>query len=264
MDVIETEPESFNPYQFVYNNPFVYSDPTGMIASMGEFNASQVIQNILRNIQRRSVQETKDYVLNELGESATSIVTRGLDRFLPLELFDKPLVDSFKSKGSKWDIFELIVTDAICSMFNIPSFAWFGTRIDKNGRPIDNGKGCGVLDAENSLPLIPAGTSNNSADFLFSTIAPRELKLTPSLGKKGLLSGDLKFSVKTMYERYIDNRDRSGQWSVFRKHAKGFQWVPINYFFTWNPGPRGQSQEKRLIQESARRGVIMFITSLKQ
>ncbi|MEM9541187.1 MAG: hypothetical protein AAGA60_16995 [Cyanobacteria bacterium P01_E01_bin.42] len=98
---------------------------------------------------------------------------------------------------------------------------------------------------------------------LFYIFLP-DLILTPSLGRKSFLLGDAKFSVTTLHNRYIEDGDPTGQWKTFRKHAKGFQWIPINYFLTWSQGPRGQAKEKELIRESANKGVIMFITSLKQ
>ena len=49
VDIIETVPESFNPYQFVYNNPYIYSDPTGMI-SIVEIQSAFTIERILQSI----------------------------------------------------------------------------------------------------------------------------------------------------------------------------------------------------------------------
>ena len=47
VNIIETEPESFNPYQFVYNNPYIYNDPIGMF-TITELNAASKIQDSLQ------------------------------------------------------------------------------------------------------------------------------------------------------------------------------------------------------------------------
>jgi RHS repeat-associated protein len=61
VDIIEMAPESFNPYQFVYNNPYVYSDPTGMI-TLTELNAAQNMQSILANIRTYAGNQAKEYL----------------------------------------------------------------------------------------------------------------------------------------------------------------------------------------------------------
>jgi RHS repeat-associated protein len=268
VDIIETEPESFNPYQFVYNNPYIYSDPTGMITSISELVSTQKIQDILSSIKTQSYSQAKQYALDELGESFTGIISNVLDRLLPFEIFDNPLVDAFGNKGKVWDIFEYIVTDAICKVFGNPDFIWFGTKLETNGKPFDNGVGCGILNPDNSgnikLPLVPAGGSKNSADFLFTKVAPLNLSSGKTSTKKSFLLGDFKFSVKTMYERYIEKGDKSRQWSTFRNHAKRFQWVPVNSFITWSAGPKKDNLEQKLARVSAQDGVIMIITSLKR
>ena len=53
IELIEMEPESSNPYQFVYNNPYVYSVPTGMM-TITEATASQIVSDILATIRAQT------------------------------------------------------------------------------------------------------------------------------------------------------------------------------------------------------------------
>jgi RHS repeat-associated protein len=50
VDIIQIAPESFNPYQFVYNNPYIYSDPTGMF-TITELNAAENMQTALSTVR---------------------------------------------------------------------------------------------------------------------------------------------------------------------------------------------------------------------
>jgi RHS repeat-associated protein len=56
IELIDMEPESSNPYQFVYNNPHVYSDPTGMF-SIIELNTTLNLQDTLRSIAGEQVRQ---------------------------------------------------------------------------------------------------------------------------------------------------------------------------------------------------------------
>lgn len=73
IDIVETEPESFNPYQFVYNNPLVYSDPTGMF-TMIEINASIETQKILNGIQAQIVNQARQYFIDQAKGVAGNLI----------------------------------------------------------------------------------------------------------------------------------------------------------------------------------------------
>jgi RHS repeat-associated protein len=83
VDVQQQSVEAFNPYQFAYNNPLIYSDPSGLF-SISEFGAAQSIQNTLTSIVQRSVGSyAKDYVIQKLGDALGNVVLSGLNAFLP-------------------------------------------------------------------------------------------------------------------------------------------------------------------------------------
>jgi RHS repeat-associated protein len=46
VDPNEQQPEAMNSYQAMYNNPYIYSDPSGQV-TLTDLNMSQVIQDIL-------------------------------------------------------------------------------------------------------------------------------------------------------------------------------------------------------------------------
>ena len=114
VDIIETEPESFNPYQFVYNNPYIYSDPTGMF-TMIEINTSLKTQDILRASQQYVTNQAKEYFVD---------AAKGLVRDLFQEAF-RPLLPNFwmsnildnYGPSDQGNIFESFVKDQICRFF---------------------------------------------------------------------------------------------------------------------------------------------------
>jgi RHS repeat-associated protein len=258
VNIIETEPESFNPYQFVYNNPYVYSDPEGLMA-MSEINVSKLIQDILNNIERQSVNEIKDRVLEKLGETVTGIVTRGMDKVMPYNLFETPLVDAFGSRqGRYWDIFEWMAVDAICRIFgDVSQIIHLQVSFyDDTGKPADNGISCSAGSDPDRIGEPYRYGSRSSLDYVFKQTAPTERK------RDGLLSGDVKMSVSKLFASYVTPGTQTTQWNNAKRFAKKSQYVPINLFVTWNGGKQDESDERRMIRESAQDGVIMFITSI--
>ncbi len=82
VDLIEYEPESSNPYQFVYNNPGVYSDPTGMF-TMAELNAGIKVQDILNKMQAHIVNETKQFLIDKTKGIAADLAQDVIENLLP-------------------------------------------------------------------------------------------------------------------------------------------------------------------------------------
>ncbi|MEM0978786.1 MAG: RHS repeat-associated core domain-containing protein, partial [Cyanobacteria bacterium P01_H01_bin.58] len=73
VDRIQAIPESINPYQFVYNNPMVYSDPTGEI-TLGELNASKSVQEILGKARSYAFNEVREAAIDEAKGIATNVL----------------------------------------------------------------------------------------------------------------------------------------------------------------------------------------------
>ena len=75
----EQQPESMNPYQFAYQNPLIYSDPSGMF-TLSEVNVSQVIQS---ELQRQAYSQIREILIDKAKGVVTNILTSTLKTILP-------------------------------------------------------------------------------------------------------------------------------------------------------------------------------------
>jgi RHS repeat-associated protein len=262
VDPNSQEPEAMNPYQAMYNNPYVYSDPTGLVTIM-ELNISFKIQDILNASKTYTTNQIKQYAFDKIGEAATGILVRGLQSIMPATFNASSLLDTFDAikggaKGLKPSaIFERLAINAVCSIFgNIASDAFrFDVRYNSKNltRPITNGFTC----EEAKKGLGSPGGGRVSIDYMVKPTKPTELK------RDGWLVGDFKFSVKDLYAKYVQRPvgfDQGKQWGAITQHAKRYQYVPVTTFVTWNPGNNYKDDLERLALKS---GVAMIIISLR-
>jgi RHS repeat-associated protein len=228
VDVIETEPESFNPYQFVYNNPYVFSDPTGMF-SIAELNAADVVQKILNSIENGLKYQFQQEVKDRAKGIATNILSSVMKSILPTQF------EIDKISGQHGLDFEYLITQAICSALPLPSFAtqslWIDAGISSEGEPTDNGFHCPPVKKENPDPY-KDGSSH--PDFIFSNIAPLETGKTG----KGYLIGDFKFNVGAIKEQtdkqlkaMLSYAKLKGQGTI-NKNSGGHQYIPFAMYIS--------------------------------
>ncbi|MFM7887938.1 MAG: RHS repeat domain-containing protein, partial [Pseudanabaena sp.] len=242
VDPTNQDPESMNPYQFAYQNPLIYSDPSGMI-TMAELNVSQVISDILNAARNYSVQEIKNYAFNKLGEGVTGIIKRGLETILPGGSNENKLLKGFEDfkNGSgvrPSTIFEQLATLATCAVFgNIPNdYLRFGVRYNSKNLtiPIDDGQDC---DDVNKNGIKFPGRSRVSIDFMFKPTLPTQRL------RDGWLVGDFKLSVQDLHTSYVlrpKDHDQGKQWGAIVQHARRYQYIPATLFITYNDGKSDQ------------------------
>jgi RHS repeat-associated protein len=261
----DQQPESMNPYQFAYQNPLVYSDPSGMF-TLAELNVSKVISDILNVAKNYSVQEIKNYAFDKLGEGVTGIIKRGLETMLPGGFNENKLLKGFEDfkNGSSGvrpsTLFEQLATLATCAVFgNIPNdYLRFGVRYNSRNLtiPVDDGQDC---DDVNKNGIKSPGRSRVSIDFMFKPTLP-----TKRL-RDGWLVGDFKLSVKDLHTSYVlrpPSHDQGKQWGAIVQHARRYQYVPATLFITYNPGTSNQKAD--LERLAVRAGVAMIILSLRK
>ncbi|NJK65053.1 MAG: RHS repeat-associated core domain-containing protein [Synechococcaceae cyanobacterium SM2_3_1] len=80
VEMIQEIPESLDPYQFVYNNPEINSDPSGLFTLI-QLNSSKAVNNILSGIPRYAKQEALDYAKEKLGEGMGELLFSVFDKF---------------------------------------------------------------------------------------------------------------------------------------------------------------------------------------
>jgi RHS repeat-associated protein len=116
VDVQEQGVEAFNPYQFAFGNPLVYSDPTGLI-SITEINATLEIEQILFTIEQRTKQEILSRFKDKALEAAGEIFWKALSSFLPTSPFTAAIQALSDSKGAG-ELFEAKLKEQTRDMFS--------------------------------------------------------------------------------------------------------------------------------------------------
>lgn len=250
-------PESIDPYQYAYNNTLLFSDPSGELV-IGDVNAAQLVKNILNKLKRQSVQEVKDYALEELGQGITSYFTRTLDNLIPYSTDLKPLQEVFDGVSSLRPsvVFERVAIGGICYIFEgLLDYFWFGVPMP-GGNPIADGDNCAVAKA-NGVPNRGAGRPN--PDFLIKPSEPSRRK------RDGWLVGEIKYSVKDFYEKYLNPNNRQNQrvqYDAISRYAKNYQYVPVALYITYTKKTNTDFEERELLRDGARKGIIVVIQSI--
>ncbi|WP_204101906.1 MULTISPECIES: RHS repeat-associated core domain-containing protein, partial [Spirulina sp. CCY15215] len=172
IDVIEYEPESSNPYQFVYNNPHVYSDPTGMF-TLVELQSGFATEKALSKAQLAATNAMRDYLIDKAKGVVTEIVmglakriTDNLAVLSPTlaKALEVALSTKEKNKlGSEWErILKGEFQELIKTSFPGSSYLesiWFEAEIQPDGTPNSNGINLAGLSAD-----VPKNLSN--PDFI--------------------------------------------------------------------------------------------------
>jgi RHS repeat-associated protein len=264
VDVQEQGVEAFNPYHFAFNNPLIYSDPTGLF-SLSELNVTNAIRNILDSVQRYSQQQVRDFVFNKSGEAITAILKRGIEHILPLTIDEQPILNAFNNKGGKKpsQSLEEIVVKGLCGIFNnIPKDAFrFDVKYNSSNvtRAISDGESC---DDTISKGIRNPGGGRVSIDYMIKPTPPTQFK------RDGWLVGDFKTSVAKLHLSYVKRQpkgfDQGKQWGAITQHAKRYQFVPITMFITWNPDEKSKVKTAELERLAISSGVAMIIVSLKK
>jgi RHS repeat-associated protein len=258
VDPIQENPESANPYQFAYQNPNVYSDPSGMF-NINEVSVSNAIINALQGIRNYSVQQIKDFVKDGITEYLGGAVFRVITDLIPIEIGANKLQPYGTDKRPSTQL-EIMLVGAFCSFFKDLDFVdniYFGVPLSKSGKPLGNGSGCKDIQKDKSFPNPAKGlpTGTNSADYLFKLSSPKDN------AKDGLIIGDFKLGVDDMYKKYITKNDVEGQLKAINDYAKRYQIVPVTAFITYEDG--SQNAKVKLKRASIKQGVAMFIKSLE-
>ncbi|WP_206758544.1 putative Ig domain-containing protein [Nostoc punctiforme] len=256
VDIIETVPQSFNPYQFVYNNPYIYSDPTGMF-SMAELNTTITIQDILQQIRATAMNQAREYATEQARGIVGNLITSALNRLLPFSS-EIGFADQAPGghNGSPGLEFEKYLRRAVCGVLGelYPNALWLGVDVERNGEPLNNGFNCGNL---NNLENTKIGGNISSLDFIFKQGGPQDTDKKPP----AYVSGDMKISVQAAYDRAKrGNRGKEKQWDAMVGYAKYHQFVPVAVYATFYGGPEGRI--KSIKKYGAKNGIILETISI--
>ncbi|NET90611.1 MAG: RHS repeat-associated core domain-containing protein [Kamptonema sp. SIO1D9] len=250
VDIIETAPESSNPYQFVYNNPLIYLDPTGEIV-LGDLLASSKMRDILQSIKTHASQQAKDYLTDRAKGVAGDIIQSTLKNLLPFSFGNIPKLEASGKHIGAGIAFENIITGAFCKVISgsFPQFtqhAWMQPRISTKGNPQDDGFACGSrIPGNQELFKHDLYKWHPRPDFLIKDGGPRTTDKNP----KAFFIGDFKLAGKTILS---SRRDRPRQWSAIMNYAayeNGHQYAPVALFVTLHKP--SQAEYKKIKKEAS-------------
>jgi RHS repeat-associated protein len=163
IELIDMEPESSNPYQFVYNNPHVYSDPTGMFSIM-ELNSTISVQDALSALKTYASNEIKGYFKNKIGEAMADSFTGIVKRLLP---FAGVELDQIRGRFKDGHKFEDFLKGQICGIFKsvggpFLNRLWLEPGFLENGTPTHEGLNCPTPGNTNRKGVAKLGVVVNS------------------------------------------------------------------------------------------------------
>jgi RHS repeat-associated protein len=271
LDIIDTQPESMNPYQFAYNNPYVYSDPTGMF-SITEVNASQVLQDILSSSRTYVSNQAKEYLKERVGDAVSEIVGSVFKNFVPGFSQGNALLSALNSSStidgnSVSDVFEAVLGNLVCEYFDalplVDSLRFF-PRILSDGTPASGGLDCGNHNDPQQLAAVRINRGGGSRpDFIFIQGAFKERN------PNSYLIGDIKLTQRAAYD---DVMRGDNQWLAMSNYANRYQQLPfVSYISLLEaipgaPGQRGRgvskSDRRKMTEKAIERGVIVVLANL--
>ncbi|MFB8798287.1 MAG: RHS repeat-associated core domain-containing protein [Microcoleus sp.] len=261
IELIEMEPESSNPYQFVYNNPHVYSDPTGMF-SMAELNTADAMNNILSSMQTYGRQQTLEYFKQKTGEAVGQILFNALDSFIPTSNPYRRGIQAAldaRERDTAGNMFEFFLTDTICELLEpIQSSIndiWLQPQVNRAGFAGDNGYHCPAKVGFDDIRK-----NWFRPDYIVRRGEPTNHKL------KSWLVGDIKLSVKTVNDSYVGANGGSprqpDQWSAITNHAKKQGYFITGFITLFDGGKQRQLYLQNLQKKAVESGVIALIVSI--
>jgi len=262
VDPNEQQPEALNPYQAMYNNPYVYSDPTGMF-SLAELNASMNTQSILNASQTYAYNQAKQYLVDKANGVVGEVIKSVMKSILPINnpLLDAVLLGSASSKqaqkaGDVWDkLLRGSFKDVIGESF--PKFTksiWLEPEVSVTGNPESNGFSIGEPEPTLFDPIHP------NPDFIIKNGGPESTDYAKGKGEKSFMIGDFKLEWKTVANSMKSKPKQFAATMEYARYKNRHQTVPIALFVTIKGGE--QYQIEKVIEKAIRKhGVVpQFLT----
>jgi RHS repeat-associated protein len=210
MDVQEQGVEAFSPYQFAYNNPLIYSDPSGLF-SISELNAAQAISDILDSFK---VQAPR-WAIDKAKGVVTDVFLGTLRQLIPFSgaldsIVGDPKTQYHQGAPVNWE--DILIENSICALLPLEykSYVWKDPSVNQSGKVTDDGYPCGqysIFDNGDSKP-----------DFIIKNGRPSDNNT------KGFIIGDVKLNVKSISS---EQGSKGNQFRAVMAYAKNHQYVPI-------------------------------------
>ncbi|NET90605.1 MAG: RHS repeat-associated core domain-containing protein [Kamptonema sp. SIO1D9] len=251
VDLIETTPESSNPYQFVYNNPLVYLDPTGAIVNLSDVSLSRVINNVLDNIHNKYKSQTTRKAINKAKGILTDVFSSAIEDFVPYNI-DTGKLDS-TGEYVTGGILETMLKGTLCEIAgrfhgSFKNKIWFEPALQENGRVERDGFTCGPSSNQYkpNYTRRPQGRKDKGLsfpDFLIRSQAPTDgdrygTGALSTTVPPAYLIGDFKRTTKKSTLKIGKNQWNSilnyaqSVWAINQAGEPGHQYIPVALYVT--------------------------------
>jgi RHS repeat-associated protein len=272
VDVQEQGVESFNPYQFAFNNPCIYADPTGMF-TLSEVNTSQAIQSILQRqlysaFREKLIDKARGVAGDILASTFKSLLADYVSSSGTLAGSLVKISKGISSGGEEW---EAILTKSICSII-LGSYTryfdklWLQSQIDYSGNPEVDGINCGDPRIDENGKISTKGLyvgfgQKPRPDFIIKEGGPASTDPARHQGrgyKKSYLIGDVKARAQTVLQGL---KTKQGQAIMnYAKYNSGHEYSPIILFAT--AFGQGKVIEEKIVQEALKKNVFAYTLTL--
>lgn len=272
VDSTAQDPEAFNPYQFAYNSPYIYSDPTGMFTLL-ELNASQAIDRALTAGQQYAFNQARQYLLDKAKGVVGNVIQGVLGSLFPFGQTSSQLLEvlSERVETQQGKNYERLLRDNLCEVLggSFPSYIsrlWIEPLISRFGEPVKDGLGaCGALmpPRRAPFPVNLRGYRPAKPDFIIKQLGPASFDhARNSQNPKADLIGDVARTLSTVVDKFSDNR-RSQIPAImnYARYGNNHQNQPIALFVTLFGG--AQEDLARIVRDGITRyGVVPLVASL--
>jgi len=263
VDIVNTQPESFHPYQFAYNNPYVYSDPTGMITVM-ELNARETLENVVQNgIRTYSLAEIEATLGHTAKKFLATSLFSALRTFVPDAATNYfQTIQNISDAELQGTEFEKLLRKAFCDLADkrVKKYVYFEVSIELN-------EFFAVNDGYQCPPQLtpPKVEDTKRPDFIITQTFPKK-KGDPD-ENNSLLVGDIKLRLSTIYNTYFNPKfatpDSYAQWNAIvqygKRHGTGF--IGFVTMFDGGGGFFNEFNEKTIKQKGLDNGVHVLIAT---
>jgi hypothetical protein len=269
VDVQQQGVEAFNPYQFAFNNPLVYSDPSGLFTLI-ELNANISTQDILSAIKSESYQQFKSYAKDKIGEALGNAFGGFIKKLLPFA--DSGFMGKLDgTKGGGGTPFEKYLNGQICGIFNalggeFVNNLWIEPSVNsQDGSPTADGINCiGLFNKQ-----IDISGKGSRPDFIYKEGTPTA---KDNKTNKAYVIGDIKVSMSKVFKEIGVDGNPKNQWIAMRKYAKDYVYGHIVMYTTLKRNEKGSvelndnkvlaAKLAQAYKASVEKGVILIIVNL--
>jgi RHS repeat-associated protein len=268
VDPNDQAPEALNPYQAMYNNAYVYSDPTGMFSIM-ELNAAESIQKGLDAAQKALYNNLRQDLVNKAKGIPGQIIQNLLPKLFPFNKGSSDLLDVMVERdggkqGNKWqNLLSLNLCETISSTASTYlSNLWMEPAVDpNNGNPVRDGYGCDVSIGLGAEKPVPDGIAR--PDFIIKRLGPASFDHAKnSKYPKAYLIGDIAYQLKTVVKKTQSSKGKNQINAIINYAAtiNNHQTTPIGLYVTLYGG--SQSDLEKVMRKGISRGVALLVASI--